>query len=95
VYLISYLISGTGQNQAEAVFQALEEWGLIDHVQALCCDTTASNTGRLKGACIILEQLLERDILYFPCRHHIYEIILRSAFEVNLVVTSGPDIQIF
>ncbi|KAL4141736.1 hypothetical protein QTP88_004317 [Uroleucon formosanum] len=89
------LISGTGQNQAEAVFHALEEWGLIDHVQALCCNTTASNTGRLKGACIILEQLLERDILYFPCRHHIYEIILRSAFEVNFVVTSGPDIQIF
>jgi len=89
------LISGTGQSQEEVVFQAFEELGLVDHVQALCCDTTASNTGRLKGACIILEQLLERDILYFPCRHHIYEIILRSAFEVNFVVTSGPDIQIF
>lgn len=46
------LISGTGQNQAEAVFQALEEWGLIDHVQALCCDITASSD-RLKGACIL------------------------------------------
>ncbi|XP_050060675.1 uncharacterized protein LOC126551445 [Aphis gossypii] len=45
------LISGTGENQATAVYQALENWGLIDNVQALCCDTTASNTGRLKGAC--------------------------------------------
>jgi len=74
------LISGTGKNQAEAAFQALEEWGHIDNIQGLCCDTTASNTGRLKVACIILQQLLEHDILYFPCRHHIYEIILRSAF---------------
>jgi hypothetical protein len=48
------LLSVTGQNQAEIVFKSLEEWGLIDNIQALCCDTTASNTGRLKGACIIL-----------------------------------------
>jgi len=50
------LISGTGENQATAVYlyQALENWGLIDNVQALCCDTTASNTGRLKYACIYL-----------------------------------------
>lgn len=38
---------------------------LKENVQAFGFDTTASNTGRLKGAGIILEQNLERDILYF------------------------------
>lgn len=40
-------------------------------------------------------QLLDRDILYFPCSHHIYEIIIRATFEVNYLVTFGSDILIF
>ncbi|KAE9530083.1 hypothetical protein AGLY_011545 [Aphis glycines] len=88
------LISGTGENQATAVYQALENWGLTDNVQALCCVTTASNTGRLKGACILLEQKLKRDILYLPCRHHILEIVLRSAFEIKIDIASAPDVPI-
>ncbi|KAL4104515.1 hypothetical protein QTP88_019810 [Uroleucon formosanum] len=89
------LISGTGENQATAVYQALEDWGLTDNVQALCFDTTASNTGRLKGACILLEQKLEREILYLPCRHHILEVVLRSAFEIKIDIASAPDVPIF
>ncbi|KAL4091591.1 hypothetical protein QTP88_026257 [Uroleucon formosanum] len=89
------LISGTGENQATAVYQVLENWGLTDNVQALCCDTTASNTGRLKGACILLEQKLEREILYLPCRHHILEVVLRSAFEIKIDIASAPDVPIF
>ncbi|KAL4100680.1 hypothetical protein QTP88_020714 [Uroleucon formosanum] len=89
------LISGTGENQATAVYQALENWSLTDNVQALCCDTTASNTGRLKGACILLEQKLEREILYLPCRHHIPEVVLRSAFEIKIDTASAPDVPIF
>lgn len=30
-----------------------------------------------------------------PCRHHIYELILRSAFEVYWPATSGPNVPIF
>lgn len=89
------LISGTGENQATAVYQALENWGLIDNVQALCCDRTASNTGRLKGACILLEQKLEREILYLLCRHHILEVVLRSAFEIKIDIASAHDVPIF
>lgn len=59
---IPKLSSGSGKNQALSVFQVLEEWNLIDQVQVLCCDTTASNTGRLNGACILLEQELNRNL---------------------------------
>lgn len=55
--------------------------------------TTASNTGRLNGACVLLEQKLGRDLLYLPYRHHIYEIILRGVFETVLPhTTTSPDI---
>lgn len=64
-------------------------------INALCCDTTASNTGRINGACVILEQLLNRNLLYLPCRHHIYELVLRSVFELKLSISSGPEISLF
>lgn len=51
--------------------------------------------GRLKGACVLLENYLERNILYLPCRHHIYELVLKSVFEAKLCITSGPDVPIF
>ena len=90
------LEAGTGKSQADAIFDNLNEWGITDKVQAMCSDTTASNTGRISGACILLEQLMDRDLLYLPCRRHILEIVLRSVFETKLkLTTSGPDMDIF
>lgn len=89
------LFSGKGDDMASAVYQLLEEYQLTERVEAVCCDTTASNTGRLNGACVILEQKLEKDLLYLPCRHHIYELVLKCAFEVCIGVSSGPDIPLF
>lgn len=60
------------------------------------CDTTASNTGRFNGACALLEQKLERELLLFACRHHVYELVLKAVFETKIKqVTSGPDIALF
>ena len=91
--------SGSGTNQAFSVHKLLQDWGLPDKVQAVCCDTTSSNMGRFQGACVYLEQILKRDLLYLPCRHHIYEIILRGAFDEKISQssgpTSGPTISIF
>ena len=50
--------TSSGEEQAMAVQQADDKWGITDKIQALCCDTTASNTGRINGACINLEKLL-------------------------------------
>ncbi|XP_015122331.1 uncharacterized protein LOC107044806 [Diachasma alloeum] len=58
-------------------------------------DTTASNTGPISGACILLERLIGRDLLHLACRHHIFELLLKTAFEVSMGCTSGPDVQIF
>lgn len=77
-------------------WNAIIDWNLEDKVQILCCDTTASNTGRLNGTCILLEQKLDRELLIFACRHHVYELVLKSVFEVKISqVTTSPDIPLF
>ena len=88
--------SSSGKAQTKAVLDALHDWNLDDQVQIMCCDTTASNTGRLNGACVLLEQRLEKELLLFACRHHIYELVLKSVFEAKIQqVTNSPDIPLF
>lgn len=90
------LDNSSGSEQAQAVWTAIINWSLEDRVQILCCDTTASNTGRFNGACVLLEQKLGREMLIFACRHHVYELVLKSVFEAKISqVTSSPDIPLF
>jgi hypothetical protein len=53
------LLHGTSKAQAEAIYQLLVEWGLKDHVKAMCFDTTATNTGKK----------IEYHYFYFLCRY--------------------------
>lgn len=89
------LENSKGSTQADAVFDVIEDWGLSQGVKAFCCDTTASNLGNKAGAAILLERLLGNDILFLPCRHHIFELILRCVFECKLPLTTGPNVPIF
>ena len=89
------LSSGTGENQAKAVYELLQEWCLEEKVAGFCFDTTASNTGRRNGACILLEQRLGHTVLNLACRHHINEILLAAVFSTCSGDSSGPDIQLF
>ena len=77
------LESSSGSEHAQAVWNAIVDWDLENKVQILCCDTTASNTGRINGGCVLLEQKLNREMLIFACRHHLYELVLKSMFEVK------------
>ncbi|GBN67217.1 hypothetical protein AVEN_27476-1 [Araneus ventricosus] len=90
------LQNATGKEQAHAVWIPFTHWFLETNVQILCSDTTASNTGCLNGARILLEQTLNREMLFLPCRHHIYELVLRSVFESKICeVPKCPDIPLF
>lgn len=84
-----------GKTQAEAVYVVLNGWGLTKSVKAICCDTTASNMGIRNGSAVLLESLLMTDILFIPCRHHIFELVLRCVFENNLPETTGPNVPLF
>lgn len=89
------LPNGCGREIALAVFNKLFEWNLLDNVQAACFDTTSSNTGRLQGSVTLLEQKLERSLLYLPCRHHIFELVLKAVFEHKVSQTSAPVVLLF
>ncbi|XP_074107200.1 uncharacterized protein LOC141532646 [Cotesia typhae] len=87
--------SGTADNQTSAILSTLSEWGITNYVKAMCFDTTAVNTGIHNGTCKAIEKTLGRELIWLPCRHHIFEIILRSAFEVYWPVSSGPNVPIY
>lgn len=89
------LESSTGENIAIAVHGLLMEWNLIDRVKAMAFDTTSSNTGIHNGACNLLQSFSGLELMPLPCRHHIYEILLRDVFELKLGKSSAPEVPVF
>ena len=89
------LASGTGAAEANAVFEAVNRWKIANSIVGLSFDTTSSNTGHKSGACVILEQLLGRDLLHLACRHHILELIAGAAFYEVMGASSAPEILLF
>ncbi|XP_074108503.1 uncharacterized protein LOC141533487 isoform X1 [Cotesia typhae] len=92
---IPALPDGCGSTQAEEIFNIICEWSLNHSVKALCCDTTASNLGWRNGAAVILERKLGKDLLYLPCRHHIYELVLSCVHSTKMPGTTGPNVPLF
>lgn len=89
------LASGTGEAIATAVFESLESWGITNQVKCLSFDTTSVNTGLRSGACVLLEQKMDKNMLWMACRHHVLEIMLEAVVVKLLGVSSGPDISLF
>lgn len=90
------IASSSGEGQAAAVYAAVTDWEIEKNIAALRFDTTSTNTGRLKGACVYLEQKLNRGLLWFACRHHVFELVIGNVFTKSLaIVSSGPDIVLF
>ena len=89
------LPSGSGSNIAHNVVNAAQEWGLTNRIVGMSFDTTATNTGHHQGACIRIEQSLDKELLYFPCRHHILELVIKAVFSSVMGSTAGPDVPLF
>lgn len=88
--------TGTGFEMARVVFDEIEKWEIRKNVIGLCCDTTASNTGNKNGAASLLQsEFFDADLLIFPCRHHIQEVVLGGVFVELFGPSSGPNIDLF
>ena len=74
------ITSGTGAAQTSAIFELLKLWEVSSEVIGVSFDTTASNTGSTSGACTLLQQKLQQNLLHFACRHHIHELIIGGVF---------------
>jgi len=53
---VPQLSSGKGNEICSAVYNTLNDWCLLDKVEAYVFDSTASNSGCLNGACIFLNK---------------------------------------
>lgn len=89
------VLSSSGANISDVVYQKVVEWGIADQVKGISYDTTASNTGKNIGAAVLLQKKIGQKLINLPCRHHIYEIVLRSVFEKKLSPSSAPNVGIF
>ena len=87
--------SGTGVAMAEAILQLLVEWNVADKIVGMSFDTTSTNTGHTNGACSLLEKSLGKRLLWLACDHHVYEIMLRTAFESKFGQSSAPTVPMF
>ena len=70
------IYTGTGDNMASAITTTIVDWKVTDQVKGMCFHTS-SNTGYRNGACILIEQKLDKDLLHIAYRHHIYELVLK------------------
>lgn len=73
---IEKLVEGTGLAQAQHIHKVLCKHNLAERVQLCCYDTTASNSGHLHGAVVLLEKLLRCILLGCPCQHHVDELVI-------------------
>lgn len=87
--------NSTGSSQHDAVVNLLKEWKAIDNVIGLVFDTTASNTGRIKGSATAIQKTMGRSLLWLACRHHIYEIHVKHVSEAIVGKRNSPCEGIF
>ena len=92
---VAKLQAGTGQAQANAVIDAVEDWEIANQIRAMCFDTTSSNTGRVNGACVLIEKGLKVELLFLVCRHHILELVVGAVFTTCWGVSASPEVLLF
>ena len=89
--------SGTSVDVSDAVMKCVNYpgWDIYNFIIGLCYDTTSVNTGCKNGAAILLERKFNEDLLQFPCRHHIFEVLLSEAYYVCFGKSKEPDLSFF
>ena len=76
---------------ADAVYEVLEEHGLLNTLQYVGGDSTNVNTGAVGGAMYLLEKRLKRRLVRLVCQLHTNELPLRHVIEDIDGPTSGKN----
>ena len=81
---------------AEATLELLKIWDCEKSLCGMVFDTTTLNTGAQTAACVALQNVVSKLLLWFACRHHIGETILTYAWDaLHIEVSKSPEIYIF
>ncbi len=86
---------GTGSLIANAAFSLVTEWQLQDKIVALGFDTPAVNTGLKNRVNVLLQQKMNKRLLWLTCRHHMMEIVCRDVFKAGFGLTKRPNVTLF
>lgn len=70
----------------------MNDWEAADQCIGLVFDTTAHNSGREKGAVVLIQEKLNKDLLELACRHHVFELILGAVFNEMVGISKNPDL---
>ena len=87
--------TSTGEAQALAVLQQVQNWGVEENIVALVFDTTASNSGVHRGATVRLLKSLARPLFFLACRHHVSELIVKACWYCIFENDLSPDCKFF
>ncbi|KAK3926030.1 Chaperone protein DnaK [Frankliniella fusca] len=79
----------------KAVVEHLERWKLGSKVKALSFDTTSANSGCRGGAALLISLHFGREMLWLPCRHHVFERVLEVVFHTVMGPSTGPEPTLF
>ena len=97
---------------SSATVNLVEEWSCKEEVSSLVFDTTSANTGRLSAGCIciqvilnkqtnkqtivLLQEKLDKALLWCACRKHVGEVLLTKAWDaLNVEASRSPEISVF
>lgn len=92
---VPYLQDKKADTISQKGFEVVGDWGIQDCITGLSMDTTATNTGCKGGVCKLLQELIGRELIWFPCRHHVAELVLGSVIQPWEGSSTGPDVQLF
>ena len=87
--------NGTDAATKDAVCTLLTDWNINDDILALVFDTTASNSGKDKGASVLIEKELNYKVGYFGCRHHVAELMASATWKELFGESKSPDNPLF
>jgi len=83
--------TSTGAAMFEYTKDLIISWDVKDNIRAVCFDTTASNTGCIRGAATRMEVFLDRRVLWLACRHHVCELVQSAMWSLLFTDDQGPD----
>lgn len=85
----------TSLENATQILNIIERYNLKERIVGLNCDTENLNTGQTNGVCAEIERQLKKPLLHLMCRHHVFELVLKSVFEAIFGPTTGPNVTTF
>lgn len=87
--------TGRGEDESQIIYDSMVHCNVVDRIFAACCDTTASNMGPNRGACVKLEEKIGRRLYILACRRHVSELIPAATYDKLFGASIGPDIPLF